>query len=210
MSNTSEIREPLELPNVIQRRSVGQFCPEPPPPPKPPRGWLIFLIILSIILAIIVIVLLYLYFTKSSSSISNTTTPASLGGSCTSNPCASGLNCEAGICKNAVGKGPCTASNCTGGTTCDIISSTCKSSYGGICSINSDCLDSNLICTNGTCSFPLGCSADSDCATTGGPQAYCGAGNICTTVTLNGLGESCNNTSISCFPPYACLAGTCV
>lgn len=208
----SDITEPLEFPTNIPRRSPAQFCPEPPPPEKPKRGGLIALIILSIILVIIIIILLILYFTKKTTTTSTTNTPALLGGSCISNSCSTGLNCENGVCKNAVGKGPCnsTSTDCSGGSLCNSSDNICKSPYGGFCSINSDCIDDNLICTNGSCSFPLGCSIDSDCNTTNGPQAYCGAGNICTVATMNGVGENCNNTDLACFPPYSCLAGTCV
>lgn len=179
------------------------------PPPKKNTGWIIAVVILSIVaLALLIALLIYVFGRSSSSSSSGSNNSlATKGQSCTSNPCATGLTCDAGTCKQRIGTGPCTNTDgsCPGGSTC--VDNICKSEYLGSCTKNSDCVSNN--CVSGECRLPTTCNTNDDCVGGGGCNSSICVDGECINPVFVGCGDVCDNVGIFCSWPGECVDNIC-
>jgi hypothetical protein len=163
--------------------------------------WIVITIVLVVIVLVLVGLLIWLWLTRSSS-----TTTSGLGSSCTSNPCAVGLTCQLGTCKQQIG-GSCTSdSQCPSATQC--VGGECKSTWYGACNTDSQCAWTPSSCTDSLCQAPTSCTSDSQCFVLNGPVANCVNG-MCNYIALEAAGQACTGDN-GCLPPAVCQFGECV
>lgn len=210
----------------VQRQSIGQAQAQAAAVSKRKRTITIVVVIVVIVVVIVAGVLLYLYVFKAKSTTttsSTSTTTANMGQSCTATPCAVGLTCDLGVCKQQIG-GSCGASGelCPSAALCvartDDNTGKCRSATFGGCTTTLDCAASGPngnVCVSGICQIDPSCTTNDECGTVDALGVFqttggCIAGT-CTDLTALDLGSSCNpSIGDFCYPPMSCTNGTCV
>ena len=164
----------ISTPTVVAPPGVVvASAPEPEPTGRSSWWWILIVIIVIIIIVAVILILIYAF---------RTTDDRRLNESCDDrNKCTSGLVCQSGVCKAAI---------------------------GSTCGTKADCVSSATACTNSVCVTTTAGGLNDPCNTT---DQQCGAGLTCTSgVCKSNIGQPCSRLSDCVASATGCTGGRCV